>query len=133
MGETEGPVAGTSAARRSVLPEKLEVCMDAQVLVANDLPLDRSVLLCTLTLLRPELSVVAVPPDELDDAAHDARPTLVIGNRISEAVRAAAPSWVLLYPADRHEVIVSRHGCCTTVEDVDLEAILDIVDDSTSH
>ena len=74
----------------------MEVCL--HVLVAHEPRAYRQALATVLPDLRPRLRVHLVEPANLDAAAAELRPLLVVCGRLTPAVRAHAASWVVLYP-----------------------------------
>jgi hypothetical protein len=81
-----------------------------------------------LQILRPQLNVHCVEPDDLDEAMARLRPQVVFGCRRAEEVPGISPTWVLEYPdtANRVDIITAQqHRVQITLTVDDVLAILD--------
>jgi hypothetical protein len=100
----------------------------AYVLVANEPRVYREALAGALAALRPEASVVAVEPAELDGMVVKTRPDLVFCSSLAPAVEAEGRAWTLLYPDGAPRVETSVNGERAVVADLSLAAALALVD-----
>lgn len=99
-----------------------------RVLLANEPRAYRETLAAVFRALRPAAEIYAVCSDELCETARDFRAHLVVCSRATAAVEETALAWIELYPdygARSHVNLGGRHS---TVEDIELEDILCIVD-----
>lgn len=94
------------------------------VLVANEPRVYREALAGALAALRPEASVVAVEPAELDGMVIRTRPDLVFCSSLAPAVEAGSRAWTLLYPDGTPRVETSVNGEREVVADLGLAAAL---------
>jgi hypothetical protein len=80
------------------------------VLVGNNLPLYREVLVSAFRAMRPDLAVESVSDVDLDAEILRLRPSLVICSSASQTIRDLCPAWILLFPGERDEAIVTVAG-----------------------
>jgi len=80
------------------------------VLVGNNLPLYREVLVSTFRAMRPDLAVESVSDHELDAEVIRLRPWLVICSAVSQTIRDLCPARILLFPGERDEAVVTVAG-----------------------
>jgi len=99
-----------------------------RLLVGNEPCAYREALAGALQLLRPELDVRLVAPEELDGAVRELRPHLVVCSRLSRAIRSGPVVWVLLYPDGQGQAVLSLAGRRTTTRSVEFAWLLDAVD-----
>ncbi|CAN5129545.1 hypothetical protein BH23CHL1_BH23CHL1_27110 [soil metagenome] len=99
-----------------------------RILVANEPQSYRDVLSSALHVLLPEYEVRAALPAELDREVDRFQAHVVICSRLSEAVRAVACAWVLLYPGGQAHAVVSIDGREQEVSDIELAGLLSVID-----
>ena len=80
------------------------------VLVAHEPDNYQETLAAVLPDLRPRLRVHLVDPANLDAAAEQLRPRLVVCSRLTAAIRAHAAAWIVLYPDDEDRAEVGVGG-----------------------
>lgn len=80
------------------------------ILIGNNLPLYREVLVSMVRAARPDLAVKAVSHLDLDAEVARSRPALVICSAVSQAIVEHCPSWILLFPDQRDEAIFMIAG-----------------------
>lgn len=100
------------------------------ILVGHNLPLYREVLTSTFRAMRPDLAVQAVSEQELDAAVLSQRPWMVICSALSQAISEACPSWILLFPDERDEAVVSIAGVRHTIPHADVHQLLEVLQDA---
>jgi hypothetical protein len=99
-----------------------------RVLMGNSPQAYRDTLAAALGVLRPEIEVITVRPDELDAAVAMHAPDFVVCSELTQAIETCAPGWVLLYPDGAYTCVVTVRGERTTVTDMKLETILAGID-----
>ena len=104
------------------------VTTDMRVLLANEPRAYREVIAAALQARRRHVDVVAVEPAGLDGAVARLAPHLVVCSRPPEAVPVGPLAWVVLYPGGAPQAVVSIAGHRTTVEGIDFDGLLAIVD-----
>ena len=102
--------------------------MPVRVLFANEPRAYREVLAAALATLRPHVEAVALAPGNLDGVVARLRPRLVVCSRLTAAVEAGAPNWVLLHPDGAPGAVVCAGGERTTVAKPDFDGLLALVD-----
>lgn len=98
------------------------------VLVANEPRSYRQAIAAVIRQLRPRVEVVEMEPDGLDAGVERLSPGLVVCSRATGRVRSNVPVWVELYPDRGARSMVSIAGKRSTVDDIQLSALLSIVD-----
>lgn len=76
---------------------------------------------------RPEAVVYEAQPEKLDQEIERLKPDLVICSRLTLAVEKAS-AWVLMYPEGAPVTMVFTAGKLSSFIDLDLDALLTIVD-----
>ena len=99
-----------------------------RVVLANDPRSYREIIASALQALRPNIEVLMIEPESLDDLLVSLSPDLVICSRLTAAVDEGARSWVELYPEGERLVVMSIRGRRRTLGDVELSHLLSIVD-----
>lgn len=99
------------------------------ILVGNHLPLYREVLVSTFRARRPDLAVESVSGQDLDAAVVRLRPWLVICSAVSQTIIARCPAWILLFPEERDEAVVSIAGSSQVLPHAGVRELLAILDD----
>jgi hypothetical protein len=87
-----------------------------------------------LKIMRPELDVHCVEPENLDKAMICLRPQVVFGCRRTEEAPGASPTWVLSYPdaSNRVDIITAQqHRVQSTLTEADVLGILDEAEQGT--
>lgn len=97
-------------------------------MVANDPRAYRETLAAVVDSMRPRIEVTVVDPVDVEREFARLRPDLVIASRLSPTVEAGALSWVVLYPEGQRRVDVSVAGTRSVAGDLELPALLEIVD-----
>ena len=99
-----------------------------RVVLANDPRAYREIIGSTIQALRPHVDVLIVEPESLDSFVASTSPDLVIGSKLTAAVRNGVRRWVDLYPDGEQLAIASVDGRRSTLTDVELSHLLEIVD-----
>lgn len=99
-----------------------------RILVANAPRAYREVIAAAVQARAPELGVSTSEPDEIDGEVARLKPHLVVCSRLTEAVRAGAPAWVMLYPDGERRVEVSIGGDQTTLPDLEFDRLLSLAE-----
>jgi hypothetical protein len=102
--------------------------LSPSIVCANEPRSYRQALTRAFQAQRPGLQVVAVDPDELDEAVQQHAPLLVICDRLTQVVETGVAAWVLLYPGGAREVTSSLSGVRESAADLDLDELLAFVD-----
>ncbi len=96
--------------------------------MANEPRSYREVIAEAVRALRPQARIVAAEPEELESLVEELRPHVVVGNRVSPAVRSRVPAWVELYPGYGTESFSCVGEEHTTYDDIQLPDLLSIID-----
>jgi hypothetical protein len=99
-----------------------------RVLVANELRYYREVVANAVLMFRPEVEVKIVEPSDLDSSILQLAPDLVVCSRITPTIRTRCSAWVELYPDEEPLAIVCINGQGSTVNDIELDGLLSIID-----
>ena len=78
--------------------------------------------------MRPNVEVVTVEPDELDDYVLLLAPEMVIFSEAAGVVRERVPVWVELYPEYGPQSVVGIGEERSTIEEIQLSDMLSIID-----
>ena len=101
------------------------------VLVANEPRSYRDALAIGLSVLRPEVEVVAVEPDDLDREIRSRHPVLAVCSQLSEAVERYVASWVVLYPEGARLVASGGRDRLDLHRDLTLDDLAALIDRAT--
>ncbi len=101
---------------------------NVRVLVANEPRAYRETLAAAFQRLRPHLAVIMVEPADLDAAVRALAPRVVVCSQLTPLVEQTVPTWVLLYPAGQRAAVLRSAHERTTVEDIGLAGLLDLID-----
>jgi hypothetical protein len=101
-----------------------------RVMVANEPRSYRETIAYTLAELRPNAEVLTVDPGDLKRELRRVSPQLVVCSRATKLIKREAPVWIELYPDLGSESVVGFNGQRIVYPDIDLEAILSIVDEA---
>ncbi len=102
--------------------------MRLRMVVANDPRSYREVMAGTLRTLRPDVEVILIEPQDLDLQIVGLDPHLVVCSNLTDTVRARSLGWVVLYPDGQSHAMVCIDGTSSTVEDMEFEGLLSVVD-----
>lgn len=97
------------------------------VLIGNKLPLYREVLASTFRALRPDLVVHAVTDEDLDTSVTSLQPWLVICSVVTETIKDLCPSWIVVFPDERDEAIVTIAGQSRTIPHAGVRELLAVL------
>ena len=97
-------------------------------MVANELCYYREVIAKTILMLRTDIEVIVMEPEILDHELIRLNPDLVVCSRVTLAIRTQCSAWVELYPDGEPLAIVYTNGQSSTVNDIDLDGLLSIID-----
>jgi hypothetical protein len=100
-----------------------------RVMVAHPLLSYRQVISSALKELRPHLEVFSTDPKDLDAEFRRLSPELVVCSRVTEVVEREAFAWIELYPEHGSESVVSLDGEKVTYPEMDLDALLSVLDE----
>ena len=99
-----------------------------RILVAHEPLAYREAPAGVLRVLHPHAEVAVVAPADLDEEVERRRPDVVFCSRLSQAVRAQARAWALLYPSGERVVETCVAGERALADDLSLDAALALVD-----
>jgi hypothetical protein len=103
-----------------------------RIIVANDPRAYREVLSAAVSGARPEIELIMVESQELDEAIIRLNPDFVVCSRLSEILETRSASWVLLYPDGERLVITNLDGNRTEALDLDFEGLMLVVENLES-
>lgn len=98
------------------------------ILVANEPRAYRDAIAGALRRLRPHAEVIMAKPDALDAEVARVAPHMVLCGVATLAVQASAITWIELYPRGESLAVISIAGQRSTLTNVDLAALLALVD-----
>jgi hypothetical protein len=101
-----------------------------RVMMANSPRAYREVISAALKELRPNLQIFTAKPEDLDEEFRRLSPHLVVCNWVTELVEREAHCWIELYPDGASESVVSLDGQKITCPEMDLEALLSVLDEA---
>jgi hypothetical protein len=102
-----------------------------RVMIAHSLLTYRGAISAVLKELRPHLEIFTADPEELDAQFRRLSPQVVVCSRVTELVEREALGWIELYPDQASsQSVVSLDGEKTTYPDMDLEALLSVLDEA---
>lgn len=104
-----------------------------RVLIANELRYYREVISDAVLMLRPDIEVITAEPGLLDHELVRLEPDLVVCSRVTPAIRTRCCSWVELYPDGETLAIVCINGLGSTVNDIELDGLLSIIDQAEAQ
>jgi len=99
-----------------------------RVLVANEPESYREAFSSCLQHLRPGIEVVALQPEDLDQAVKSQAPSLVLCSHVTPTVEDKALAWIEFNAESESLMVVSLPGLRLRVIDDGLPALLSIVD-----
>ncbi len=100
----------------------------ARIVIANDPRAYRDVIGATVRVMRPDLDVVTVAPEELEPTLLARPPGLVVCSRLTAAVESNARSWIVLYPDGRPGATLNVAGEHAALAEIDLPHLLAAID-----
>ena len=98
-----------------------------RIIVSNELRSYAEAVSLALRMLCPGADVFEVEHRYLTREVRRLRPDLVVCSRVNDAIRAQVVSWVELYPECGSSSVVSIDGERSTVEDLKLSDLLEVV------
>jgi len=105
-------------------------CPTDPIVLGNEPRSYRETVAAVIRATRPGLVVREVEPAALDGAVAACRPRFVVCSEATDAVRAHAPAWLLLYPEGARMAVSSRDGREAVTGTLDLAGLLALVDRS---
>lgn len=99
-----------------------------RIIIANEPRSYRTVLAATIQRLRPDIEVITLEPEDLDDGIIWLTPAVVLCSQLTPTVRQQAVSWVLLYPGYETRTVVNVVGQHTAGGDMGLDEVLSVID-----
>lgn len=103
-----------------------------RILVASELRSYREAVATAFRELRPDVEVFEAESGDLNREVLRLRPDLVICSQVTPLVKERVRNWVELYPDCEPHSEISIEGESSTVEDMQLTDLLDVVD-RTQH
>ena len=103
-----------------------------RILLANEPRSYRETLAAAIRILKPNIEVFVVDPDELDSEVERLGPQLVICSRTTPTVEMQSLAWVELYPEYSSESVVSVGGERSTISWIELADLLRVIDRTES-
>lgn len=101
-----------------------------RIIIANAPRSYREVIAVAVQTLRPYIEVILVAPEDLDREVKRLEPHLVVCSELTTTVQERSLAWILLYPEGKTQVVISMARQTTTVNDLEFERLLAIVDDA---
>lgn len=98
------------------------------VLLANEPRAYRESIAHVFRQMRPNVEVITVQPEELDECVLSLAPEMVVFSEATGLVRERVPVWVELYPEYGPHSVVGVGEERTTIEEIQLSDLLDVVD-----
>jgi hypothetical protein len=99
------------------------------LLIANELPLHREVLVSAFRTLRPDIVVHAIAHHELDLVLCDLRPLVVICSAANATMCSCSPVWIALYPDERDEAVIHIDGEQRTIPNASIHQLMSVMDE----
>jgi hypothetical protein len=99
-----------------------------RILLANEPRSYRETLAAALRILKPNIEVFVVDPDELDAEVERLGPQVVICSRATPIVKARSLAWVELYPEHGSVSMVSVGGKRSTIAGIGLGDLLMVIE-----
>lgn len=107
------------------------VMTDISILIANDPRAYRDTIAVALRLLRPHLDLQVADPETLDEMIILHAPQVAICSYLTTIVETRVPTWIVLYPDGALVALQCLNGARTTVSELDLNGIVNIIDETT--
>jgi hypothetical protein len=101
-----------------------------RILIANSPRSYRQAHAEALRAMRPDADVLLAEPEELDGEIARFAPHLVLCSELTERLRAAPISWILLYPGGADLAVASIDRSQRTIQGVQLDDVLRVVDET---
>ncbi len=98
------------------------------MLLANEPRAYRETLAAALRVVRPNLEVRVVAPDDLEAALHACTPVMVISSTLSSMLAGRTGRWLLLYPDGARLVVHGQENTLVMTGDLELEQLLATID-----
>jgi hypothetical protein len=98
------------------------------ILLANEPRAYRDTIAVALRMLRPEINVLVSEPNMLDGGILQHMPEVVICSHLTSLLESRVPTWVVLYPNGALGALLNDNGIRTTLGEMDLQALVDLVD-----
>lgn len=95
-----------------------------RVLLGNAPRAYRETLAAALAVMRPQIEVISVLPEELDAAVAAWSPDFVICSELTPSVQMHVPGWALLYPDGSRASVMAVRGERSMVAEMQLETLL---------
>lgn len=98
-----------------------------RLLMANEPRAYREVIAEAVRDLRPDVDVMTVAPEEMDDSIAGFKPDMVICSVVTESAK-KVPVWVELYPEFSQQSVVSVKGEVSKIDEIQLADLLAFLD-----
>ena len=100
------------------------------VLLANEPRAYRDTLAVALRILRPDVELIVVDPEQLDEAVVAHAPTMVVCSRLTSSVETQVPSWIVLQTEAKGAMnaLSSVVGKRTAIHEIDLDELVRVID-----
>lgn len=98
------------------------------ILFGNDPQAYRQSLAAVVGMVRQDVEVIVVAPEELDEYVRRGHVCLVVCSRLTETITAASANWILLYPDGTQQVEIhcgDEHSSRSSLDLNDLLALID--------
>jgi hypothetical protein len=97
------------------------------VLIANDPRAYRETIAVAIGMLCPDLRVIVVDPENVDEFVTEYAPQVVLCSRLTPLVETQVPTWAVLYPDGSENALVHIDGRRTRVQNIELNGIVRLV------
>lgn len=100
------------------------------ILVANEPRVYRDTLGVALKMLRPDVEVLVVDPDSLDEHVQRHTPAFVICSQLTTVVETQVSAWLLLYPNGEMSALKCVDGVRQELGAIDLASVFGLIGES---
>ncbi len=101
-----------------------------RILVANEPRSYREVIAAAVQALRPHIEVVLSTSVNLERDLARLAPQLVVCSGLSPSIGSRTLTWIVLYPEGKSQAVISIGGKSTTLDDLEFDHLLRIIDET---
>lgn len=98
------------------------------VILANEPRAYRETIAVALGMLCPDVTVIVVDPEKLDEYVTEHEPQVVLCSRLTPTVETKVPTWAVLYPDGSESALVQVDGRKKSLSNIELNGIVRLVD-----
>ena len=100
------------------------------ILLANEPRAYRETIAVALSMLCPDMTVIIVEPEKLDEFVIEHKPQVVLCSHLTETVKTQVPKWAVLYPDGSGESTIQIDGKRITVPEIELNGIVRLINET---